>query len=158
MNGRTSYGELLRDTTQALAVAQVRLITTTFSSRVEARRAIAAYRDAAAALATLTGRLVRTGQRFTTLPGQAADDRLRPGARVGDVLESLGKARPWTEDKAAEPLVAAWTAASSNADGSPRTRPLASRVLGPLHGGRSGCDAGPFRVVWRPVRKTMAGR
>lgn len=115
MNGRTGYGELLRDTTHALAVAQVRLVTTTFSSKSEARRAIAAYRDVAAALATLTGRLVCTGQRFNILPGHAADDRLRPGARLCDVLESLGKALPWTEDKAAEPLVAAWATAAQRA-------------------------------------------
>ncbi len=115
MNGRTTYGDLTRDTTHAMAVAHSRLIATTFPSQAAALRAIEAYRDMAAALGSLGGRLVHGPQRLATLPGTSAvPEPLRPAARLSDVLASVGRARPWpdTQAQSTEPVVQAWTRAA----------------------------------------------
>jgi hypothetical protein len=111
VNGRTTYGDLTRDTTHALAVAHARLLTTSFPSQAAALRAIDAYRDVAAALGTLGWRLVLGPERRTMLPGpDAVPEALQPSARLCDVLSSVGRPRPWPERKprVVEPLVDAW--------------------------------------------------
>jgi hypothetical protein len=115
VNGRTTYGDLTRDTTHAMAVAHSRLVATTFPSHAAALRAIEAYRDMASALASLGGRLIHGPQRLATLAGTSGvPDPLRPAAHLCDVLASVGRARPWQDTRAqsTEPVVQALTRAA----------------------------------------------
>ena len=115
MNGRTTYADLARDTTHAMAIAHSRLVTTVFPTQAAALRAIEAHRDMATALADLGWRLVHGAQRPSALPGHASlPEELRPAVRVCDVLSGVGKRRPWLEREATspEPVVEAWTRAA----------------------------------------------
>jgi hypothetical protein len=119
VTGRATYGDLLRDTTHALAVANTRLVSAGFTSQAEAQRAVAAYRDTADGLGVLGSRLVQPANRLTAVADRShPDDRVAAGARLAARLQGLGRPTPWTElgDEPSLPGPAgAWRSAAQTA-------------------------------------------
>jgi hypothetical protein len=98
VNGRVTYGDLLRDTAHALVVANTLLVAAGFTTQAEAQQAVAAYRDAADGLGVLGSRLVQPAHRLVAVADRShPDDRIAAGARLVARVEGLGRPLPWTE-------------------------------------------------------------